>query len=57
MVAGLGYIASERTTQKTQLSGVLLPVELLLCNDSEMGGYTRAVSGRRIGKHVPVARQ
>jgi hypothetical protein len=25
----------------------------LLCNDSEMGGYTRAVSGQRLGKHVP----
>jgi hypothetical protein len=29
----------------------------LLCNDREMGGYTRAVSRQRLGKHVPVARQ
>jgi hypothetical protein len=32
-------------------------VEPLLSNDREMGGYTRAVSGRRLGKHVLVARQ
>jgi hypothetical protein len=36
---------------------VLLHVEPLLCNDREMGGYTRAVSGHRLGKHVPVAKQ
>jgi hypothetical protein len=24
-----------------------------LCNDREMGGYTRAVSGQRLGKYVP----
>jgi hypothetical protein len=30
---------------------------VLLFNDREMGGYTRAVSGQRFGKHVPVARQ
>jgi hypothetical protein len=29
----------------------------LLCNDHEMGGYTVAVSGHWLGKHVPVARQ
>jgi hypothetical protein len=29
----------------------------LLCNNCEMGSYTRAVSGQRLGKHVPVARQ
>jgi hypothetical protein len=27
----------------------------LLCNDRVMGGYTRAISGQRFGKHVPVA--
>jgi hypothetical protein len=32
---------------------MLLRVELLLCNDPEMGGYTRVVSGQRLGKHVP----
>jgi hypothetical protein len=32
-------------------------VEPLLCNDHEMDGYTKAVSGQRLGKHVPVARQ
>jgi hypothetical protein len=31
-------------------------VEPLLCNDREMGGYTRAVSGQQLDKHVPVAR-
>jgi hypothetical protein len=24
----------------------------LLCNDSEIGGYTRAVSGQQVGKHI-----
>jgi hypothetical protein len=32
-------------------------VELLLCNDCEMGGYTRTVSGQQLSKYVPVARQ
>jgi hypothetical protein len=32
-------------------------VERLLCNDQEMGGFTRAVSGQRLGKHVPVVMQ
>jgi hypothetical protein len=31
-------------------------VSPLLCNGSEMGGYTRPVSGQRLGKHVPVAK-
>jgi hypothetical protein len=31
-------------------------VQPLLCNEREMGGYTRAVSGQRLGKHVPSAR-
>jgi hypothetical protein len=25
--------------------------------DREMGGYTRPVSGQRLGKHVPIARK
>jgi hypothetical protein len=29
----------------------------LLCNNLEMGGYTRAVSGQRLGKYVPDARK
>jgi hypothetical protein len=29
----------------------------LLFDDREKGGYTRAVSGQRLGEHVPVARQ
>jgi hypothetical protein len=29
----------------------------LLCNDREMGVYTRAFSGQQFCKHVPVARQ
>jgi hypothetical protein len=33
----------------------LVRVEPLLCNDREIGGYTRAVSGQRLGKHVPTA--
>jgi hypothetical protein len=32
---------------------VLKLVEPLLCNDREMGGYTRAVSGQRLNKQVP----
>jgi hypothetical protein len=30
-------------------------VEPLLCNKCEVGVYTRAVSGQRLGKHVPAA--
>jgi hypothetical protein len=29
----------------------------MLCKDRETGGYTRDVSGQRLGKHVSVARQ
>jgi hypothetical protein len=36
---------------------ILQRVEPLLCNDLEMGGYTRAVSGQRLSKQVLVARQ
>jgi hypothetical protein len=36
---------------------VLERVQPFLCNDREMVGYTRAVSGQRLGKPVPVARQ
>jgi hypothetical protein len=32
---------------------VLQRVEPLLRDDREMGGYTRIVSGQRLGKHVP----
>jgi hypothetical protein len=32
-------------------------IEPLLCNDHEMVVYTRAVSGQRLGKHIPIARQ
>jgi hypothetical protein len=28
-------------------------IETLLCNDCEMGRYTRAVSGQWFGKHIP----
>jgi hypothetical protein len=38
-------------------SKILWRVDPLLYNDSEVGGYTRAVSGQRLGKHVSVARQ
>jgi hypothetical protein len=34
---------------------LLQRVEPLLCNDLEIGGYTRAISGRRLGKYVPAA--
>jgi hypothetical protein len=27
------------------------------CNDHKMGGYTRAVSGQQLDKHVPTAKQ
>jgi hypothetical protein len=33
---------------------VLLRVVVLLCNGREMGGYTRAVSGQRLVKYVPL---
>jgi hypothetical protein len=36
---------------------VLYSVEPLLCNDREVGGYNRNVSGQRLGKHVPIAGQ
>jgi hypothetical protein len=36
---------------------ILYLVELLLYNDRMMGGYTRAVYGQRLRKHVLVARQ
>jgi hypothetical protein len=36
---------------------LLQRVEPLLCNDREMDGYTRPVSGQRLGKHVPTARK
>jgi hypothetical protein len=29
----------------------------MLSNDREMDGNTRVVSGQRLGKHVPIARQ
>jgi hypothetical protein len=31
-------------------------VEMLLCNDREISGYCRAVSGQQLGKHVSAAR-
>jgi hypothetical protein len=34
---------------------VLWRIDPLLCNDREMGGYTRTVCGKRLGKHVPAA--
>jgi hypothetical protein len=30
-------------------------MEPLVCNDREIGGYTKAVSWQRLGKHVPAA--
>jgi hypothetical protein len=44
--------------QRSNLSSIILQrVEPLLCNDCEMSGYTGAVSGQRLSKHVPVAIQ
>jgi hypothetical protein len=34
---------------------ILQRVDLLLGHDREMDGYTRAVSGQRLGKHIPAA--
>jgi hypothetical protein len=34
---------------------ILWRAESLLCNDRKLGGYTRVVSGQRLGKHVPAA--
>jgi hypothetical protein len=31
-------------------------VKPLLCNDLEVGKYTRTVSRQRLGKHVPAAK-
>jgi hypothetical protein len=42
-------------TQLKCIFNILQHVEPLLCNDLEMGGYTRAVSGQRLRKHVPAA--
>jgi hypothetical protein len=36
-------------------SNILQRVELLLCDDREIGEYTRDVSRQRLGKHVPAA--
>jgi hypothetical protein len=33
---------------------ILWCVQPLLCNDREMGGCTRPVSGQRLSKHVPI---
>jgi hypothetical protein len=33
----------------------MLRLEPLLCDDLEMGAYTSAVSGQRLGQHVPAA--
>jgi hypothetical protein len=40
-----------------EAGNILWHVEPLLCNDREMGGYNKAVSGQRLGKHVPIATQ
>jgi hypothetical protein len=34
---------------------IIMRVELLLCNDSEMGRHNGAISGLRLNKHVPAA--
>jgi hypothetical protein len=34
-------------------ANILQRVEPLLCNDSELGGNTKALSVYRLGKHVP----
>jgi hypothetical protein len=34
---------------------ILQRVELSLCNDRKIGGYTRAVYGQQLGKRVPTA--
>jgi hypothetical protein len=34
---------------------ILAACGAVVCNDREMGVYTRAVSGQRYGKHVPAA--
>jgi hypothetical protein len=36
---------------------IVQSVEPLPCHDCELGEYTTAVSGLRLGKHSPVARQ
>jgi hypothetical protein len=34
---------------------ILYRVQPLLCDDCEIGGYARADSGHRLGKHIPAA--
>jgi hypothetical protein len=36
---------------------ILWRLEPLPCNDYEMGGYIRAVSGQPLSEHIPIARQ
>jgi hypothetical protein len=38
-------------------SYIMWRVEPLKCDDRELSGYTRPVSGQRLDKHVPVVRQ
>jgi hypothetical protein len=42
---------------KSRFHWISWRVEPLLCNDREMGGYMRPISGQRLGKHIPVVRQ
>jgi hypothetical protein len=50
-------MAANRLEMREYIWIILLRVVPLLCNDRDIGGYTRTVSGQRLGKHVPIARQ
>jgi hypothetical protein len=57
MYHSYGHCYRTRYGQKYAVNETLRRVEPLLCNDLEKGGYIRPVSGQRLGKHIPVARQ
>jgi hypothetical protein len=52
-VDGLCLIFIDFYITERILHFILWRLEPLLCNDREMGGYIRAVSGPRLDKHVP----
>jgi hypothetical protein len=54
---GQTFDTSSTQPNKRKEMFLLYRVVQLLCNDREIGGYTRPISGQRLGKHAPIARQ
>jgi hypothetical protein len=52
-----GIIAQVTNDNKYGFVIILWRIDPLLCNERNMGGYTRVVSGQRLGKHFPIATQ